>query len=411
VKYIPICLCALIAGMLPLRLASAEAPTVATVDEQVIGLVQRAENLCDTGRPEEALPLLDEAVALKPEVADIYRVWGCAYDKEEQWPKAEEKYQKWAELAPHSYKPFQALGVAAFKQSHYVQSNDYFAQAKRLNPYRSFIIDSRCHNFVLLQQWPQAMAECTEAIALNPRDGYAYGERSKAERAAQDTDKADSDATAAHKYQGAFGDSRFTKIKIMFPIVFGLIAAAFLSIGLSVFLRKRPLILSSRWMFGLMLVCFSPQFALLPLTSGNLGDQHASLGFLMRFLVPLMFIVLLIFMWLQMQGYMLFGVVDKSFRKALLSVLDELHLERQEELSVIRIPSANLDIQVAIQSWVGAGQVRNKSKSGKEVFRQIIDGLKRRFAQGELQTNNITPVLYMVIGTMMLVFCFVLARL
>ena len=112
-----------------------------------------------------------------------------------------------------------------------------------------------------------------------------------------------------------------------------------------------------------------------------------------------------------MKGYVLFGIVDKSFRKALLSVLDELRLERQEELSVIRIPSANLEIQVAIQSWVGVGQVKNKSKSGKEVFQQIIDGLKKRFAQGELETNNTTAVLYMVLGFIMLVLCFALANL
>jgi hypothetical protein len=112
-----------------------------------------------------------------------------------------------------------------------------------------------------------------------------------------------------------------------------------------------------------------------------------------------------------MQGYMLFGIGDKSFRKAFLSVLDELGLERQEELSVIRIPSANLDIQVAIQSWIGAGQLKNKSKSGKDVFQKIIGGLKNRFAQGELETNNTTSLLYVFLGSIMVILCFVLANL
>jgi tetratricopeptide (TPR) repeat protein len=402
-------LCALIALTLPPCLALAEAPSDGGPEQPAIGLVQRAENLCGTGRPEEAMPLLSQAAGLKPDLADIYRVWGCAYDKLEQWPAAEEKYKKWAELDPHSYKPFEALGVEAYKQRHYQESNDYFADAKRRNPYRSHIVDYRCHNFVLLQRWQEAIAECTEAVALNPRDAYAYGERGKAERATRNNDQADKDDRAAHQYRGDFGESRMMRSRILFPVVLGLLSAAFLGIGLSVFLRKKPLIFSSRWMFALILVCFSPQFTLFmtPIT----GDHHSGEWLLMKLLMPLLFAVLLVFLWLQMQGYVLFGIVDKSFRKALLTVLDELHLERQEELSLIRIPSANLDIQVAIQSWVGTGQVKNKSKKGREVFQQTIDGLKRRSAQGELETSNTLPVFYIVFGIIMLVLCIALANL
>lgn len=189
----------------------------------------------------------------------------------------------------------------------------------------------------------------------------------------------------------------------VFPAIFGIIALAFLFTGLAVLLRKKPLLFSSRWMFALLLVCFSPQFIIPFQTLGDAGDHLEGLR-MITWLGPLMFAVLLAFFWKQMQGYMVVGVVDQSFRKALLSVLDELQLERKEELSLIRIPRANLDIQVAIQSWTGVGQVKNKSKSGREVFQQIIAGLKRRFALGELETNNTTPVLYITLGIFMLVF-------
>jgi hypothetical protein len=411
VQRVIFCLCALTAAMLSPSLALAEAAPDGAARQKVIGLVQRAENLCDTGRPEEAIPALSEAADLQPDTADIYRVWGRAYDKERQWSKAEEKYKKWAELDPLSYKPFEALGMEAYKQSHYAESNDYLAQAKRLNPNRSHIVDYRCHNFVLLQQWQAAITECTEAIALNPRDSYAYGERGTAERAAQENDKADKDASTAHEYRGSVDDSRFMRYKILFPVVLGVVSAAFLGIGLGVFLRKKPLIFSSRWMFALMLLCFSPQLVML-LSLPDMHDAHHSADWLlMKLLMPLMFAVLLVFLWIQMQGYMLFGIGDKSFRKAFLSVLDELGLERQEELSVIRIPSANLDIQVAIQSWIGAGQLKNKSKSGRDVFQKIIGGLKNRFAQGELETNNTTSLLYVFLGIIMVILCFVLANL
>jgi Tfp pilus assembly protein PilF len=396
--------------MLLPSLASTEAAPDGAARQKVIGLVQRAENLCDTGRPEEAISALSEAADLQPDRADIYRVWGCAYDKERQWSKAEEKYKKWAELDPLSYKPFEALGIEAYKQGHYAESNDYMAQAKRLNPYRSHIVDYRCDNFVLLQQWQAAIIECTEAIALNPRDSYAYGERSTAERAAQQNDKADQDASAAHEYRRTVDGPRLMRYRILFPAVLGVISAAFLGIGLGVFLRKKPLIFSSRWMYALMLLCFSPQLVML-LSLPDMHEANYSANWLLiKLLMPLMFAVLLVFLWIQMQGYMLFGIDDKSFRKALLSVLDELGLERREELSVIRIPSANLDIQVAIQSWIGAGQLKNKSKSGKDVFQKIIGGLKNRFAQGELKTNYITSLLYVILGSIMLILCFVLAN-
>jgi hypothetical protein len=188
-------------------------------------------------------------------------------------------------------------------------------------------------------------------------------------------------------------------------------SAAFIGIGLQVLLRKKPLIFSSRWMFGLVLLCFLPQL-MMQFSLADMHDVHYSVEWLaMKLLMPLLFVVMLVFLWIQMQGYMLLGINDKSFRKALLSVLDELGLERQEELSGMRIASANLDIQVAIQSWMGAGQLKNKSRSGKDVFQKIIEGLKNRFARGEVQTNNTTSLLYLILGGIMLVLCFVLGNL
>ncbi len=402
-KQLIICLCALLPVMLSTSRSLAESPPGGDAAQQVIGLVQHAEDLCDTGRSEEAEPLLSEAAGLKPDFADIYRVWGYASEKEGQLPKAEEKYKQWADFAPESYKPFEALGEVAYKQHRYLESNAYLAEAKRLNPYRTYIVNYRCNNFLLMEKWQEAIAECTEAIVLNPRDEYAYGDRSRAERAIGDNAKADQDASAAGKYRSDTGRARF-KTDRMFPALFGIISLAFLYTGLAVLLGKKPLLFSSRWMFALLLVCFAPQI-IMPFRMPDLRGDHLEGLRIVIWLMPLMFVVLLAFLWIQMQGYIAFGIVDKSFRKALLSVLDDLRLEYQEQVSILRIPSANLDIQVAIQAWTGVGQVKNKSKSGQEVFQRIIDGLKRRFAQGELETNNTTPFLYIVLGIFMLVFC------
>jgi tetratricopeptide (TPR) repeat protein len=408
-KRIMICLCTVLTVMLPLSSALSETSPDGGADQKVIGLVQRAEDLCQTDRSKEAEPLLSQAAGLKPDFPEIYRVWGCAYEQEGQLSQAEEKYKKWAELKPESYKPFEALGHIAYKQGHYSESNDYLAEAKRLNPYRTYIVSYRCHNFVLMEKWQEAVAECTEALALNPKDAYAHGERAKAERALGENEKASQDTSAAGRYGDRFGGARFMNRKI-FPAFFGLIALAFLFTGFAVVIRQKPLLFSSRWMFALILVCFAPQFVLPFQMVGLPGDQLG--GFKMiTWLVPLMFVILLVFLWIQMQGYIVMGIVDKSFRKALLSVLDELHLEREEELSIIRIPQANLDIAVAVQSRMGVGQLKNKSDTGQEVFQQIIAGLKRRFAQGELEINNTTSVFYVILGILMLIFCGLFAAL
>jgi Tfp pilus assembly protein PilF len=402
-KRIVICLCTLLSVMLPSVCVLSEAPADASPDQKVIGLVQRAEDLCQTGRSKEAEPLLNEAAQLKPDFPDTYRVWGCAFEKEGKFSQAEEKYKKWSELKPDSYRPFETLGEVAYKQGHYSESNDYLAVAKRLNPFRTYIINYRCHNFVLMEKWQEAIAECTESLALNPKDDYAHGERAKAERALGENEKASNDASDAGRHRNDFGEMRFMTRKV-FPAIFGIIALSFLVIGFAVLLRKKPLLFSSRWLFTLMLVCFAPQF-ILPFQMRDFpGDQLG--GFkTITWLFPLMFVVLLVFLWMQMQGYIVMGIVDKSFRKALLSVLDDLHLEREEELSIIRIPQANLDIAVAIQSRTGVGQLRNKTKNGQEVFRQIIAGLRRRFDQGELEINNTTSVFYVIFGILMLILC------
>jgi tetratricopeptide (TPR) repeat protein len=396
------CLCAPLWLILFLSPLLADTPPDAT-DPKVIGLVQHADDLCQTGRAKEAQPLLSEAASLKPDYPDTYRVWGCAYQKERQYPQAEEQYKKWAELKPDSYRPFEALGEIAYEQSHYAESNDYLAKAKRLNPYRTYIISYRCHNFVLMQKWQDAIAECTQALALSPKDQYAHGERAKAERALGENDKASEDVADAGRYGSDFGETTFVMRK-MFPVIFGFIALTFLFTGLAVLLRKKPLLFSSRWMFALMVLCFFPQF-ILPIQLLRLPGDQAGAFRMIGLLGPAMFVVLLVFLWIQMQGYVAMGIVDKSFRKALLSVLDDLQLEREEQLSIIRIPQANLDIQIAIQSWIGVGQIKNKSKNSEDVFQQIIAGLKRRFALGELETNNTTPAFYVIVGVFLLIFC------
>src|ERR1700692_2092949 len=87
--------CCMLSVMLLLSPVLADTPPDGAVDQKVVGLVQRAEDLCQTERSKEAEPLLSEAAEMRPDFPDTYRVWGCAYENEDQFSKAEEKYKKW----------------------------------------------------------------------------------------------------------------------------------------------------------------------------------------------------------------------------------------------------------------------------------------------------------------------------
>lgn len=383
-------------------------PALAEDSQEMVGLLQKAENMTDIGRYLDAELAMGQAAQLNPDSPELYRVWGKFYEKKEQWAQAEEKYNKWAALAPKSYAPFEHLGVVANTQMHYEESNKYLAQAKQLNPTRTFILNYRCHNFVELRAWQEAIAECSDAIALDPKDEYAYHQRGKAYVSIGDKDKGREDFAAAGKdskdYE-RYGKDTFLLTRV-YPAIFLIIACTFIGLGLYVLLQKKPLLFSSRWMVAVLALCFLPQI----LTQFSLGNLPGGFGGLrlMQWMIPIMLSVMLIYFWVQMQGYMMLGVVDKSFRSALLSVLDGMHLVWKEELSVISVPSENLEIQVAIQPRTGAGQLKNKGKGGKEAFEHVISGLRQRFAEGALETNNVTSVFYIVMGIFMLVFCVIM---
>jgi len=85
-------------------------------------------------------------------------------------------------------------------------------------------------------------------------------------------------------------------------------------------------------------------------------------------------------------------------------------MTHKEELSLIHIPAENLDIQVSVQSWMGVAQIKNKSRQNQPAFDRVVTELKKQFANGNLETNNITSIFYIILGTLMLIFSVVMAN-
>ena len=175
-----------------------------SVDDKLIRLIQDAQIARDAQDYGDAKNLLERARRLNSSYPEIYRVLGSVYERQHKPKEAEQYYLKWAAFAPGYFLPYQWLGTLFYEQGDYKKSNHYFARAKSLNPTSSFILSYRCHNFVKLGRWHEAVEECSQSIRVDPHYKYAYGERSKAYRALGQSEKAAQDSKMHH---GAGGQS------------------------------------------------------------------------------------------------------------------------------------------------------------------------------------------------------------
>ncbi|HTY24942.1 MAG TPA: hypothetical protein VMC85_17560 [Desulfomonilaceae bacterium] len=192
-------------------------------------------------------------------------------------------------------------------------------------------------------------------------------------------------------------------ITVIFPFVFGVMALFFFVIGLRGIVSKKPFVISARWLFIVVLLGFSPamfQFAWFPKPSGGPAILVA-----IRWLIPVMFIVIIIFLYFTLRGYTAFAVTDTSFREGLLASLEKLNLPHEETLATIKLPTIGADLQVAVQSWIGTGQLKAKQREFSTVLRDIVKGMNEYYQSGVVTKVNLTCcIFYVVIGVLLGVF-------
>ena len=188
-----------------------------------------------------------------------------------------------------------------------------------------------------------------------------------------------------------------TVFPILSPILFGIAAIFFLTVGLRGILAKRPFLISQRWFLSIMCAIIIPTI-LLPSLLSFPGD------FFMRWGSPLMFGFILLMMCYQMRGYTAYAVTDTSFREALLEALQKLQLPYEESLSLIRLTSIEADLQVSVQGWLGTGLIKVKQRAHRSVLREIVNAMNEYFRISSVPTNMITCVCSVVIGGFMVIF-------
>ncbi len=178
---------------------------------------------------------------------------------------------------------------------------------------------------------------------------------------------------------------------MMIPIIFGIMAVFFLVIGLRGIITKRPFLLSNRWLLSMMFIIFIP--VILPAFT-----FPSSIPFIIKWLNPVIFTVVLVMMCFVLKGYCAFGVTDTSFRDALLTSLQKLNLPYEETLSSIRLTSIEADLQVSIQSWVGSGVIKIKQRDHRSQLTEIITAMNEHFRGASMPMNLTTCIFYLIMG-------------
>jgi hypothetical protein len=179
-------------------------------------------------------------------------------------------------------------------------------------------------------------------------------------------------------------------------LTLGVLTLAMTALGLYGLTRRRPFVIEARWMLAVALVAILPQVVLqLSLFFG--AGQHSSER-PMLLIVALISIVLIPYLALMTRGYMVYGTTESSFRDALVSALSSLHLEFEETLSSVRLPSVPAELQVAVQGWIGIGELRLKQGGPPGLLADVAGGMNAHFNAAKVKTNMISAVAFVILG-------------
>jgi len=190
---------------------------------------------------------------------------------------------------------------------------------------------------------------------------------------------------------------------LIFPIMFGIMAVFFLTIGVRGVLVKRPFLVSNRWWLSILFVVFIPIILL------NFSMPLPASFYAINWVIPLILGLLLLRGWFHYKGYTAYAVTDTSFREGVTAALQQLRLPYEERLSAIRLTSIEADLQVSAHSWMGTGIIRVKQRAHKSVLREVVREMNEYFRISSLPRNLISCAVYLGLGVIGILFAFDIA--
>ena len=190
-------------------------------------------------------------------------------------------------------------------------------------------------------------------------------------------------------------DFLISMYSIVFPIMFGITAGFFLIIGLRGIITKRPFLISNKWMLWIMFIV---------IVANILHDLFlpSSTSILIKWLNPVIFTVVLVMLCFTLKGYTAYGIINTSFREALLTTLEKLQLPYKITLFTIRLTSVEADLQVSTQSGMGV-QIKVKQRQHHSQLAEIVAAMNEHFQISSSPVNLISCVFFVVMGVIMVI--------
>ena len=74
---------------------------------------------------------------------------------------------------------------------------------------------------------------------------------------------------------------------------------------------------------------------------------------------------------------------------------------RSRDVGTIRLPTVPAELQVAVQGWIGTGQLRLKRGSWRLLAKQHREAMTDQFRVAPGATNRTWAVVYLILGTLM----------
>jgi hypothetical protein len=104
-----------------------------------------------------------------------------------------------------------------------------------------------------------------------------------------------------------------------------------------------------------------------------------------------------------LKGYAAYGITDTSFREALLAALEKLQLPYEETLSTMQLTTIDADLQVSIQSWLGAGMIKIKQREHRSLLAEIVTAMNEYFRVSTTPAKLLTCIFYLIMGVIMVI--------
>jgi TolB-like protein/Flp pilus assembly protein TadD len=123
---------------------------------------------------EEAKRAADQAIALKPDLAESCLAQGYSYYYgQRDYGSAIAWFEKARNLSPKNSQIPQALALVCRRLGEWQRSLDYFRQATQLDPRDAALLSSEAETFFMLRQYPAALKVCDQILDILPDNSTA----------------------------------------------------------------------------------------------------------------------------------------------------------------------------------------------------------------------------------------------